>query len=93
MADKDLTLQLKLAKDAVRQQLAEFGRDASSLIASDMSQFQAAESAKAAAARSALADRAAAELHARRLEIIAAQEADAPEGRGGNTGDLPEADR
>ena len=58
MAEEDLTLQLKLVKDQARQQLAEFGSEAQAQIATDLSQVQAAERAKAAAAKAANAERA-----------------------------------
>lgn len=78
MADRDLNLQLQLAKDQARRDLAEFGREAQAQIAGDLSQFQAAENAKVAAARAARSQRAQEDQAARKAEIdatIAAEQA------------------
>jgi hypothetical protein len=71
MAEEDLTLQLKLVKEQARQQLAEFGREAQAVIATDMRQFQEAEQAKVAASRRAASERASDAATARKAEIAA----------------------
>jgi hypothetical protein len=72
MADRDLNLQLKLTKEQARRDLAEFGQEAQAQITNDMSQFQAAENAKAGVARNARTQRTRDQQAALQAEVDAA---------------------
>jgi hypothetical protein len=76
VAERDLNLQLKIAKDEARAAVADFGRDTKAVIDADLRLFQAAEAQKVTAAKGANASALSDTKASLNAELAAAREAD-----------------